>query len=114
MSKQLSVGFRLWIEGEDATFMGEGRANLLQHIHETGSINEASRRMGISYKKALKLIDTMNALAPSPLVVSTSGGLKGGGSVVTERGMTAIATYRDLKEGCSAYLEQAFAKIQME
>jgi molybdate transport repressor ModE-like protein len=44
------------------TEIGPGKAQLLQYISETGSIAAASRKMGMSYKRAWYLIDTMNVL----------------------------------------------------
>ena len=59
------------------TMMGPGKADLLQGIEETGSIAAAGRRMGMSYKRAWYLIDTMNAYFREPVVASTRGGLQG-------------------------------------
>ena len=56
------------------TLLGPGKAALLQAIDETGSIAAAGRRMGMSYKRAWYLIDTMNAYFSEPVVVSAKGG----------------------------------------
>jgi molybdate transport repressor ModE-like protein len=56
----------------------------LQAIDETGSIAAAGRRMGISYKRARYLIDTMNAYFSEPVVVSTKGGNSGGGGATDD------------------------------
>jgi len=40
--------------------VGPGKADLLEGIRETGSIAAAGRRLGMSYKRAWLLIDTMN------------------------------------------------------
>jgi molybdate transport system regulatory protein len=53
----------MWLRvvlGPDTVF-GPGKAELLLSIDETGSIAAASRRMGMSYKRAWYLIDTLNA-----------------------------------------------------
>jgi molybdate transport system regulatory protein len=112
MDPHFKIGFRIWISGETATFLGEGRVSLLRYIHETGSISEASKRMGISYKKALKLLDTMNKQSLKPLVVSVTGGAKGGGSVVTQEGLKAIETFQQLSRGCANYLNKELKKLQ--
>jgi len=54
--------------------IGPGKAELLERIAATGSIAAAGRRMGMSYKRAWSLVETLNALFREPLVRSTRGG----------------------------------------
>ncbi|MFD1807941.1 winged helix-turn-helix domain-containing protein [Gemmobacter lanyuensis] len=54
--------------------IGPGKAELLERIDETGSIAAAARDMGMSYKRAWSLIETLNAMFDLPLVASTRGG----------------------------------------
>jgi molybdate transport system regulatory protein len=63
--------------------LGPGRADLLQGICETGLIAAASRRMGMSYKRAWYLMDTMNAYFRESLVRAILGGKAGGGAQLT-------------------------------
>src|SRR5215213_7513603 len=62
------------------TLLGPGKADLLDAIDATGSIAAAGRRLGMSYKRAWYLVDTMNAYFRAPVVVSTKGGKAGGGA----------------------------------
>jgi len=78
--------------------LGPGKAELLERITRTGSIAAAGREMGMSYKRAWQLVDTMNAMFRAPLVESTRGGAKGGGAVVTETGQTVLAEFRALEK----------------
>lgn len=77
--------------------MGPGKAELLERIGETGSIAAAGRDMGMSYKRAWQLVETLNAMFDAPLVVSMRGGSKGGGATVTEAGKAVLAEYRGLE-----------------
>lgn len=63
------------------TLLGPGKADLLQGIRETGSIAAAGRRMGMSYKRAWYLIDTLNNGFREPLVMASKGGKAGGARV---------------------------------
>lgn len=76
------------------TWMGPGKAELLERIIHTGSIAAAGREMGMSYKRAWELVDTLNRMFRDPLVESTRGGAKGGGATVTEAGLRVLAAYR--------------------
>ena len=77
--------------------MGPGKADLLEAIHETGSISGAGRKLGMSYRRAWLLVDEMNKCFCSPVVQARLGGAKGGGAQVTPLGLEALARYRALQ-----------------
>jgi molybdate transport repressor ModE-like protein len=89
-----SIELRVVLDPE--TFLGPGKADLLQAIEETGSIAAAGRRMGMSYKRAWYLIDTMNTYFHEPMVVSVKGGnTRGGASLLQCRvGLSAQPSVR--------------------
>lgn len=93
-----SVRARLWIEGRNGGFLGVGKVSLLEAIAEKGSISQAAKCMGMSYKRAWQLVEEMNALSEQPFVMTETGGAHGGGTRLTERGLHAIQTYRRLEE----------------
>lgn len=92
--------------------MGPGKADLLEGIERTGSIAAAGREMGMSYKRAWQLVETMNAMFCEPLVHSSRGGTKGGGAVLTEAGKAVLAEYRGLEEKARKAGEPHIAKLQ--
>ncbi|MCU0831946.1 MAG: LysR family transcriptional regulator [Rhizobiaceae bacterium] len=77
----------------DGFMLGPGKAELLQHIAATGSISAAGKAMGMSYKRAWMLVETMNAAFRMPLVESARGGAHGGGAQLTETGRRVLDTY---------------------
>lgn len=77
--------------------LGPGKADLLDFIHETGSIAAAGRRMKMSYKRAWTLVETMNAMFREPVVISSRGGEQGGGARLTPTGQAVLAAYRRLE-----------------
>ena len=81
--------FRLRIVlGRDIA-VGPGKADLLEGIRETGSIAAAGRRLGMSYKRAWLLVDTMNRCFSKPLVEAIKGGK------TTKVDMAAMSTPAD-------------------
>lgn len=104
---------RLWIEGENGTFLAEGRVALLKEIDSLGSINAAAKNMKMSYRKAWEMINAMNSEATEPLVVKVSGGKNGGGTVVTETGKSAIKAFEKLNKKCHAFLEKESKKLTL-
>ena len=62
-----------------AIALGPGKVALLEAVDRTGSISGAAREMGMSYRRAWKLIEAMNSDFKSPLVATNAGGSGGGG-----------------------------------
>lgn len=91
--------------------LGPGKADLLQRIAETGSIAAAGRRMGMSYKRAWYLIDTMNAYFDEPVVISSKGGARGGGASLTDTGKAVLAYYRDVQHKAEAAAQGDLHKL---
>jgi molybdate transport system substrate-binding protein len=52
----------------------------------------------MSYRRAWLLVQSINAAAGAPLVVSTTGGVRGGGASLTPLGANAVAVFRELQE----------------
>ena len=53
--------------------------------------------MGMSYRRAWTLVEAMNAMFSSPLVVANRGGAQGGGARVTDAGLRVLGEYRQLE-----------------
>ncbi len=113
--KDLRINGRVWLEtiseGETERFLGIGRMELLAHIQQTGSINQAAKAMRMSYKRAWELVQSMNKLADLPLVVTQTGGEKGGGAVVTPEGEKYLAQYQALQLRFQQFLTDELARF---
>ena len=86
---------RLFLGGE--AMLGPGKAALLEGIARTGSISAAGREMGMSYKRAWMLVESLNAMFRVPLVERARGGAGGGGAALTETGRQVLALYRQIE-----------------
>jgi molybdate transport system regulatory protein len=85
--------------------IGPGKAELLAAIAATGSISESARRLGMSYRRAWLLVDTMNRCFREPVVASATGGAGGGGARVTAFGERVLATYRRMESAVGRALD---------
>jgi molybdenum ABC transporter molybdate-binding protein len=92
-----TVGVRLWLERADEAILGPGRVDLLETIDRCHSISAAARQLGMSYRRAWLLVDSMNRAAGCELVRRQTGGREGGGAELTANGRIAIALYRELQ-----------------
>jgi molybdate transport system regulatory protein len=89
--------FRLRVRRGDDIAIGPGKIDLLEAIAATGSITAAARQLGMSYRRAWLLVDTMNRCFTGPVVETAAGGARGGGTRLTGRGAEAIRLYRRIE-----------------
>ncbi len=100
MSARLTLRLKLLL-GPDIA-IGPGKAELLEAIRDTGSISAAGRLLGMSYRRAWMLIDTMNSCFKSPVVRTSKGGSSGGTARLTEAGENVLRLYRQIEMGATA------------
>ena len=58
--------------------------------------------MGMSYRRAWLLIDSLNSMFRQPLVEAATGGAKGGGAALTPLGREVVAHYRAIESRIAA------------
>ena len=73
------------------------RIEILRLIASSGSISQAARQAGVSYKAAWQAIDTLTNLAGVVLVQRVVGGAGGGGALLTEAGRQLLAAAQALE-----------------
>ena len=64
---------RVWVECEGVKILGPGRVELLKLIDRHRSISAAAKQMKMSYRRAWRLVQAVNAAAGEPAVEATSG-----------------------------------------
>ena len=102
---QLRISFKKSIA------MGPGKADLLDAIDDLGSISASARRLGMSYRRAWMLVETMNECFRTPLVETLTGGQRGGGAHVTEFGREVLARYRRMEGKAAASVAGEMAEF---
>jgi molybdate transport system regulatory protein len=105
-------GLRIRLVFEDGAMIGPGKADLLAAIRETGSIAAAGRRLGMSYKRAWLLVETLNAMFATPLVESARGGADHGGAALTPAGAAVRDRYRRLEAAAGAAAAPEIAALR--
>jgi len=97
MARDPRLKLKLQLVCGDDYAMGPGKAALLEAIAAHGSISAAGRALGMSYRRAWLLVDSMNRCWSTPLVSTTHGGPRGGGAALTALGATVVERYRALE-----------------
>ncbi|MDD2659114.1 MAG: TOBE domain-containing protein [Methylococcales bacterium] len=97
-----------WVDGElrligtlDSRMIG-----LLRAIDQSGSINQAAKQTGLSYKGAWQMIERANNLAPKVLIATVTGGSKGGGTCLTVAGQSLLQLFTRLELQHRQFLQQ--------
>ncbi len=96
--KNLVLRSKVWLELEGRPFLGEGRAVMLKAIRHHGSIIDASRETGISYRRMRGAIRDMEDTSGISLVKVHRGGGDGGGAVLTETAVTLLEYYEKISD----------------
>jgi molybdate transport system regulatory protein len=104
----LSIRLRF---GDDAR-IGPGKIALLEAIARTGSIAAAGREMGMSYRRAWLLIDSLNRMFDEPVVHASSGGAHGGGAGLSALGGQLVAAYRAMEQETEHAVARHFAALR--
>jgi molybdate transport system regulatory protein len=102
---KVHVRFRLRIAKGADIAVGPGKVDLLEAIAATGSITAAAKQLGMSYRRAWLLVDTMQRCFKQPVVDAEAGGQRGGGTALTPLGAEIVRRYRE----CEALAAKAAA-----
>ena len=76
---------------------GSRKIALLEAIQAQGSISEAARAVGMTYRSAWQWVEEINGALHEPAVTAKAGGRKGGGAVLTPIGIQIVDRYRAMK-----------------
>lgn len=92
-----SLGVRLRIDFGPRSSIGPGKITLLERIEASGSLSQAARELGMSYRRAWLLLDDLNHALVEPVTTASVGGVGGGGARLTPFGRKLIAAYREIE-----------------
>jgi len=94
IKKDKSDAFRLRVKLDlCGGVMGPGKAELMRKIDTLGSISAAAREMGINYRRAWFLLETLSKPLGLPVIITEKGGSAGGGASLSEFGRAILETY---------------------
>ncbi|MCQ3935291.1 MAG: LysR family transcriptional regulator, partial [Gammaproteobacteria bacterium] len=84
------VNVRFRLDFAPGASVGPGKIDLLAAIDAEGSLSAAARSVGMSYRRAWLLVETMNLCFREPLVISARGGRGAGGARLTAEGEAVL------------------------
>jgi molybdate transport system regulatory protein len=104
------ITIRIDFDGE--RYIGHGRIRLLELIGQHGSIAQASKAMGMSYKRAWYLMDDFGSMFADPLIERQHGGRGGGAAKLTPFGADLVRQYRDMEAKALSVFAKPLASIE--
>ena len=91
--------------------VGPGKICLLEAIRAAGSLSQGARNIGMSYRRAWLVVDSLKQSFREPVTMASTGGRDGGGMLVTEFGDALIKNYRELERDFARLAERRLHPI---
>lgn len=96
---------QIWLAESASQRLMLDQIDLLQAIADTGSLTAAAKIAGISYKTAWDRLERINNLSEQTVVDRSTGGSKGGGSILTDYGIKMLNGFKQLQEQHNLFLQ---------
>jgi molybdate transport system regulatory protein len=113
--KKLNARFKLWLNsGAVEGVFGDGKWRLLKAIEREGSLNSASRKLRISYRKAWGDLKKAEKALDIVLLERRRGGNMGGRTTLTPEGKKWLRAYTRFRRNIEKAVERAYHKNMRE
>ena len=108
----LKINYKIWLETrEQQGILGDKKCELLRAIEETGSLNEAMKKLNLTYRKTWENLRKIERELGFPLIKPTRGGAEGGSTVLTNEGKIIIMAFEKFHAEYDQIIQQGFEKI---
>jgi molybdate transport system regulatory protein len=107
------VTIRFRIDFASGGSVGPGKIDLLAAIEAEGSLSAAARQVGMSYRRAWLLLDSLNATFAVPVTSASVGGRGGGGVTLTPFGRELIRHYRDFEREIATLAARRWGRLRV-
>lgn len=107
----MKIKSKIWLEKNGRMFFGQGKCLILKAVAETGSINQAAKKMNMSFRRAWSYIHTAEKRLGKPLLVKLKGGKDGGGAVLTDYAKDLLKKFDQLEEEVRTFTDKRYKEI---
>ena len=108
----LRLNYKIWLEtAGNIGVLGDKKCELLKAIDETGSLNEAMKKLGLTYRKTWDNLRKIEHELGFPLIKPTRGGAEGGNTVLTLEAKIIIAAFQRFHEEYDSIIQNGFESI---
>ena len=111
----LRLNYKIWLETSgNIGVLGDKKCELLRAIDETGSLNEAMKKLGLTYRKTWDNLKKIEHELGFPLIKPTRGGAEGGNTILTVEAKIIIAAFDKFHEQYDSIIHNGFEAILAE
>ena len=107
-----AISLSIRLDLPDGGRFGPGKADLLEAIDASGSIAAAAKRLSMSYPRALRLVNDMNAQFSEPLIEKFQGGATRGGAKLSHSGHEVLQLYRQIVQAAQTSSGALLQRVQ--
>jgi molybdate transport system regulatory protein len=111
----LRLNYKIWLETSDQNgILGDKKCELLRAIDETGSLNDAMKKLNLTYRKTWDNLRKIERELGFPLIKPTRGGADGGNTILTTEGKILIQAFDKFHAEYDLVIQQGFERILNE
>ena len=106
----LAPRLKVWFTLGGSFLMGPNYLRFLRAVDETGTIRQAGKTVGWSYRTCLNRIRRMESVLGCEVLETARGGSTGGGARLSPEGHRLVAIFERWQHDVAAYSGRAFRK----
>ena len=112
MKEGIGIRSRIWlVNSEDEVVFGHGRARILKAVNETGSMAQAARTLGMSYRAVWGKIKATEERLGVKLVTKCVGRRKGNNTCLTPTARILIDRFERLDSIATSHVDKTAEEL---
>lgn len=108
--ESLAIRSKVWFVMDEGHAFGAGLASLLALVHRHGTLSQAARSAGMSYRYAWSLIKNAEKHLGAPMTRTQPGGVGGGRTELSPGGRRILEGFEKLSQEVTAFAETRFQR----
>ena len=110
LGRRLAPRQKVWLNLDGAFLMGPRYLRFLEAVQHTGTLRQAARVVGWSYRTSLNRLRQMERVLGARVVATTRGGKVGGGAKLTPEARRLVRLFRRWQREADRLGRSAFRK----
>jgi len=110
LTSRLAPRQKVWLTFQGSFLMGPNYLRFLRAVDETGTIREAGKAVGWSYRTCLNRIRRMEAILGARVLETARGGTSGGGARLSAEAQRLVAIFDRWQDAVTEYSRKTFQK----
>lgn len=102
---------KIWLEDKGKLVFGTGKSRILKAVDMYGSLNEAAKKLDMSYRSVWSHIAAIEKRFKQKLVIKNKGGRNGGGAMLTPFAKKLIEQYDKIERNIKKYADKKFGGL---